>query len=138
MAEEGLKKWFSRNKGKGWVDCKTGKPCGRQKGEKRGYPACRPTMAECKKKGAASAIKKKTSSKRVNWQKKSAGGHMIANKNKAELNKDGKLSSYEEKRGMAIEKSMAAQNRVKVKNGGFIARGCGKVMNNRRKVTTIS
>ena len=35
MAEEGLKKWFSRNKGKGWVDCKTGKPCGHQKGEKR-------------------------------------------------------------------------------------------------------
>ena len=138
MAEEGLKKWFSRNKGKGWVDCKTGKPCGRKKGEKRGYPACRPTMAECKKKGAASAIKKKTSSKRVNWQKKSTGGPMIKNKSKADLNKDGKLSSYEKKRGMAIEKSMAAQNRVKVKNGGFIARGCGKVMNNRRKVTTIS
>ena len=34
MAEEGLKKWFSRNKGKGWVDCKTGKPCGRQKVKK--------------------------------------------------------------------------------------------------------
>tara|TARA_R100000458_G_C8178047_1_gene176106 strand:- start:200 stop:544 length:345 start_codon:yes stop_codon:yes gene_type:complete len=114
MAEEGLKKWFSRNKGKGWVDCKTGKPCGRQKGEKRGYPACRPTMAECKKKGAASAIKKKTSSKRVNWQKKSTGGPIIANK------------------------AMAQQNRVKKKNGGFIAKGCGKVMNNRRKVTTIS
>ena len=44
MAKEGLRKWFSRNQGKGWVDCKTGKPCGRKKGEKRkGYPACRPT-----------------------------------------------------------------------------------------------
>jgi hypothetical protein len=79
MAEEGLKKWFSRNKGKGWVDCKTGKPCGRQKGEKRkGYPACRPTMADCKKKGASSAIKKKTSKKRVSWKsgrvRKSTGG----------------------------------------------------------------
>jgi hypothetical protein len=30
------------------------------------------------------------------------------------------------------------QNRVKMKNGGFIAKGCGKVMDNRRKVTTIS
>ena len=41
-----LREWFSQNNGKGWVDCKTGKPCGRQKGEKRkGYPACRPTMA---------------------------------------------------------------------------------------------
>ena len=28
--------------------------------------------------------------------------------------------------------------RVKKSNGGFIAKGCGKVMNNRRKVTTIS
>ena len=35
MAKEGLRKWFSRNQGKGWVDCKTGKPCGRRKGEKR-------------------------------------------------------------------------------------------------------
>ena len=39
-----LREWFAQNKGTGWVDCKTGKPCGRQKGEKRrGYPACRPT-----------------------------------------------------------------------------------------------
>ena len=61
---EGLKKWFSRNQGKGWVDCKTGKPCGRRKGEKRkGYPACRPTMAQC-----TSAMKKKTSSKRISWK----------------------------------------------------------------------
>ena len=49
MAKEGLKKWFSRNKGKGWVDCKTGKPCGRQKGEKRGTPYCRPSKRISKK-----------------------------------------------------------------------------------------
>jgi hypothetical protein len=66
----------------------------------------------------------------------SRGGPM--NKNKADLNKDGKLSSYEEARGRAIEKAMAKQNRVKKQRGGFIAKGCGKVMNNRRKVTTIS
>ena len=43
-----LREWFGQNGGKGWVDCKTGKPCGRQKGEKRkSYPACRPTMSEC-------------------------------------------------------------------------------------------
>ena len=79
MASDNLNTWFDRNDGKGWVDCKTGKPCGRQKGEKRkGYPACRPTMADCKKSGAKSAIKKKTSSERVSWKKgrvkKSAGG----------------------------------------------------------------
>ena len=35
-----LTRWFKEK----WVDVKTGKPCGRQKGEKRGgYPACRPS-----------------------------------------------------------------------------------------------
>ena len=65
MAKESLHKWFSRNKGTGWVDCKTGKPCGRQKGEKRdGYPACRPTKAQCKK----SATKRKTGPGRISWK----------------------------------------------------------------------
>ncbi len=48
------------------------------------------------------------------------------------------INFYEETRGLDIEKAMAKQNRVKKKVGGFIAKGCGKVMNNRRKVTTIS
>ena len=67
MAKESLHKWFSRNKGKGWIDCKTGKPCGRKsaKSSKRPYPACRPTKAQC-----TSAAKKKTSSKRISWKKK--------------------------------------------------------------------
>ena len=106
MAKENLRDWFNKNSGTGWVDCKTGGPCGRKKGEKRGYPACRPTLAECKEDGAPSAIKQKKSSKPVSW--KSKGGEMVK------------------------------QNRIKKKNGGFIAKGCGKVMNNRRKVTTIS
>src|SRR5210317_2201838 len=99
MAEEGLKKWFSRNKGKGWIDCKTGKPCGRKSAtkSKRPYPACRPTKAQC-----TDAKKKKKGPGRISWEKKSRGGPM--NKNKADLNKDGKLSSYEEARGRAIEK----------------------------------
>jgi|TARA_R100001163_G_scaffold15742_1_gene14204 hypothetical protein len=86
-----LKDWFSKNDGKGWIDCKTGKPCGRKSRtkSKRPYPACRPTKAQCN-----DAAKKKTSKKRISWQKKSGGG--------------------------------------------FIAKGCGKVMNDRRKVTTMS
>jgi len=68
----------------------------------------------------------------------STGGTMIKNKSKADLNKDGKLSSYETKRGMAIEKAMKKQNRVKLSGGGFIARGCGAVRDDKRKVTTIS
>jgi hypothetical protein len=63
--EKGLRGWFDRNQGKGWIDCKTGKPCGRQSGEKRkGYPACRPTKAQCN-----TRKKYKKSSKRISWKK---------------------------------------------------------------------
>ena len=41
-------------------------------------------------------------------------------------------------KGKSSGGEMRKQNRIKMKNGGFIAKGCGKVMNNRRKVTTIS
>ena len=61
IVDEDLRKWFGRKgaKGKtgGWVDCNSPdgkggyKPCGRKKGEKRKYPACRPTPAGCKDKG---------------------------------------------------------------------------------------
>ena len=62
----------------------------------------------------------------------------LKNPKKADLDKDGKISSYEKKRGLAVEKSMAKQNRLKLKNGGFIAKGCGAVMEQKRKVTTTS
>ena len=76
--KETLRDWFSKNDGKGWVDCKTGKPCGRKKGEKRGYPACRPTMAKCN-----SAAKKKTGPKAISWKdgrKKAATGGPITSR----------------------------------------------------------
>ena len=66
MAKEGLRKWFSRNQGKGWIDCKTGKPCGRKSakgGSKRPYPACRPTKAQC-----TSASRR--ACRRISWRKK--------------------------------------------------------------------
>lgn len=70
--ERGLKGWFDRNKGKGWIDCKASSkgnlvPCGREKtgkGAEREYPACRPTLGACNKKGT----RRKKSSKRVSWQ----------------------------------------------------------------------
>lgn len=34
-----LKRWFKEK----WVDTKTGKPCGRTKGDGRGVPYCRPS-----------------------------------------------------------------------------------------------
>lgn len=70
--ERGLKGWFDRNHGKGWIDCKASKkgnlvPCGRKKtgkGTEREYPACRPTLSACNKKGK----KRKKSSKRISWE----------------------------------------------------------------------
>ena len=34
-----LKRWFQED----WKDVRTGKPCGRHEGEKRGVPYCRPS-----------------------------------------------------------------------------------------------
>jgi hypothetical protein len=76
--ESGLHGWFSRQGGKGksqgWVDCntcrkdkKTGKTkcksCGREEGEKRDYPACRPTPSACKTKGRGKSWGKKSAMK---------------------------------------------------------------------------
>jgi hypothetical protein len=66
---QGLHGWFKRNQGKGWIDCKTGKPCGRNKagrGAKRKYPACRPTKAQCNKYGT----RRKKTGKAISWKPK--------------------------------------------------------------------
>ena len=71
--DRGLRGWFDRNGGKGWVDCKASKkgkivPCGRKKagrGADREYPACRPTLSACNSVGK----KRKKGSKPVSWKK---------------------------------------------------------------------
>lgn len=71
----GLGRWFDEK----WVDVKTGKPCGRSKGEKRkGYPACRPskrvssktpkTTGEMSSREKAKFKREKTSSKKISYQ----------------------------------------------------------------------
>lgn len=70
--KRGLKGWFDRNQGKGWIDCKKSSkgnlvPCGRKtagKGAERSYPACRPTLSACTSKG----VKSKKSNKSVDWK----------------------------------------------------------------------
>ena len=69
-----LRRWFDEK----WVDVKTGKPCGRQKGESRSYPACRPskrvssktpkTTGEMSSKEKSRFKKAKTSSKKISYQ----------------------------------------------------------------------
>ena len=76
VAGSGLKRWFKEK----WVDVKTGKPCGRQKGEKRPYPACRPkkrvssktpkTVGEMSKSEKTKFKREKTSSKKIEYQHK--------------------------------------------------------------------
>lgn len=71
--ERGLRGWFDRNKGKGWIDCRASKkgklvPCGRKKagrGAERKYPACRPTLSACNKVG----VKRKKGEKPISWKK---------------------------------------------------------------------
>lgn len=66
-AKGGLGKWF----GEEWKDVKTGKPCGRSKGEKRSYPACRPKKVASKI--SKSEASKKTGPKRVKWSTTASG-----------------------------------------------------------------
>ena len=76
-ARSGLTRWFKEE----WVDIKTGKQCGRSKGEKRrSYPACRPsrrvsadtpkTSKELTAEERKRLKRTKTSSKRIGYQHK--------------------------------------------------------------------
>ena len=55
-----LKRWFKED----WKDVRTGKPCGRQKGEDRGTPYCRPSKR-------VSSKTPKTASEMTSSEKKS-------------------------------------------------------------------
>jgi hypothetical protein len=72
----GLDRWFAEK----WVDVKSGKPCGRQEGENRAYPACRPskrissktpkTSSELSSQEKARFKATKTSSQRIPYNHK--------------------------------------------------------------------
>jgi hypothetical protein len=72
----GLDRWFAEK----WVDVKTGKTCGRQEGESRAYPACRPsrrvssetpkTSSEMSPSEKAKFKRTKTSSERIPYNHK--------------------------------------------------------------------
>lgn len=87
----GLDRWFAEK----WVDVKSGKPCGRTSGEKRAYPACRPSKRVNKdtpktSKEMSSAEKKKfktakTSSTRIPYIHKQATGGILLYKSGGNL-----------------------------------------------------
>ena len=63
---ETLHDWFGHKQG-GWVNCRTGGPCGRKKagrGARGKYPACRPTMSQCK----SGAVRRKKGPKTISWK----------------------------------------------------------------------
>lgn len=68
-----LKRWFKED----WKDVKTGKACGRSKGEKRGTPYCRPSKRISSKtpKTASelTASEKRSRIRQKNWLGQPAG-----------------------------------------------------------------
>ena len=64
-----LKRWFKEK----WIDVRTGKPCGRRKGEKRGTPYCRPSKrVSSKTPKTASEMSSSEKAKKIR-EKKSLG-----------------------------------------------------------------
>lgn len=62
-----LKRWFQED----WKDVRTGKSCGREEGEKRGTPYCRPTKRVSEKTPkTASEMTKAEKAKKVAEKKK--------------------------------------------------------------------
>jgi len=64
-----LKRWFKEE----WKDVRTGKACGRRKGEKRGTPYCRPTKRISKKTPKTAGEMTSTEKRSRIAQKKSLG-----------------------------------------------------------------
>lgn len=62
-----LKRWFKEK----WVDVRTGKACGRRKGEKRGTPYCRPSKrVSSKTPKTASEMSSAEKRKKINEKKR--------------------------------------------------------------------
>ena len=113
-----LKKWLKQDWVRIGTDGKIKGKCGTSK-DKKNPDRCLP---KAKAQSLSKAERAKTARK-----KKSAGAKgktVVANTKKARVS-------------MATGDVARKQNQTNKKNG-FIARGCGKVMSNRRKVTTIS
>ena len=76
-----LRRWFDEK----WVDVKTGKPCGRQKGEKRGgYPACRPSKRVSSK--TPKTTKEMTSEEKARFKRSKTSSRKIADQHRRKKN----------------------------------------------------
>ena len=76
-----LRRWFDEK----WVDVKTGKPCGRQKGEKRGgAPACRPSKRVSSK--TPKTTKEMTSEEKTRFKRSKTSSRKIAYQHRRKKN----------------------------------------------------
>jgi hypothetical protein len=152
----GLDRWFAEK----WVDVKTGKPCGRQEGEDRNYPACRPskrissatpkTASELSSSEKQRFKQEKTSSQRIsyNHNRKEYGGDVI--NNYIQQYKKGGNVNYIVKKGETLSKiakdsnipsymTLAKLNNIK--NPDYIQAGQGLYVPNKKvlpnKVTNV-
>jgi hypothetical protein len=101
----GLDRWFAEK----WVDVKTGKTCGRQEGENRSYPACRPsrrvssetpkTSSEMSPSEKAKFKRTKTSSQRIPYNHKRAQWGAQVSSEDSIRNIAGNILKYEQLRG---------------------------------------
>ena len=140
-----LKDWVDQKWVRIGTDGSIKGPCGTSKNKK--HPdRCLP---EAKARSLSKEERAKTARKKKRAGAK--GKTVVANTKKAKVRMssggpmskkfgmdDGVQTSYEKHMQSVIEKNMKKQNRVKMNNGGFIAKGCGAVMEGKRKVTTMS
>ena len=140
-----LKEWSDQKWVRIGTDGSIKGPCGTSK-NKKNPDRCLP---EAKARSLSKAERAKTARKKKRAGAK--GKTVVANTKKAKVRMssggpmskkfgmdDGVQTSYEKHMQSVIEKNMKKQNRVKMNNGGFIAKGCGAVMKGKRKVTTMS
>ena len=64
-----LKRWFKEK----WVDVRSGKPCGRQAGEERGTPYCRPSVRVSKRRPVTASEMTPSQKKKKVTEKKNLG-----------------------------------------------------------------
>ena len=140
-----LKEWVDQKWVRIGTDGSIKGPCGTSK-NKKNPDRCLP---EAKARSLSKEERAKTARKKKRAGAK--GKTVVANTKKAKVRMssggpmskkfgmdDGVQTSYEKHMQSVIEKNMKKQNRVKMNNGGFIAKGCGAVMEGKRKVTTMS
>jgi len=74
-----LRRWFNED----WIDVRTGKACGRQEGEKRGTPYCRPTKrVSPKTPKTAGEMTKSEKQRKISEKKRVGSGKRVSPANR--------------------------------------------------------